>query len=186
VTLSPLTAAATAAGVVAAAAVLAFSHTPSLFVWASFIGWASYDHSGVNLQGLLRSSAALVFGVVMAWCVAAVVAAGTLPLGSVLATAVSAAIASFAIVLASATPLLSVVPATFYGFASTFAYVSLAPGASSIEALTRPDAQNVLVTLPVSLLIGSVLGVAHGWLAKRLSGAQLNGTTRQIHARSDA
>jgi hypothetical protein len=171
VTLSPLTAAATAAGVVAAAAVLAFSHTPSLFVWASFIGWASYDHSGVNLQGLLRSSAALVFGVVMAWCVAA---------------AVSAAIASFAIVLASATPLLSVVPATFYGFASTFAYVSLAPGASSIEALTRPDAQNVLVTLPVSLLIGSVLGVAHGWLAKRLSGAQLNVTTRQIHARSDA
>ena len=184
-TLSPLAAAAAAAGIVAAAAVLAFSHTPSLFVWASFIGWASYDHSGANLQSLFRSSAALVFGVVMAWCVAAVVAAGTLPLGSALPAAVSAAVASFAIVLASATPLLSVVPATFYGFASTFAYVSLAPGASSIEALTRPDALNVLVTLPVSLLIGSALGVAHGWLAKTLRGAQLV-TPPQAHARNDA
>ena len=122
----------------------------------------------------------------MAWCVAAVVAAGTLPLGSALATAVTAAGASFAIVLASATPLLSVVPATFYGFASTFAYVSLASGASSIEALTRPDAQNVLVTLPVSLLIGSALGVAYGWLAKALRGAQLHVTTRQAHAGNDA
>ena len=185
-TLSPLMAAAAAAGIVAAGAVLAFSHTPSLFVWASFIGWASYDHSGANLQGLLRSSAALVFGVVMAWCVAAVVAAGTLPLGIALATAVGAAVASFAIVLASATPLLSVVPATFYGFASTFAYVSLAPGASSIESLTRPDAQNVLVTLPVSLLIGGVLGVAHGWLTKALRGARVNVATRQTHARNDA
>jgi hypothetical protein len=186
VTSSPLIAAAAAAGIVAAGAVLAFSHMPSLFLWASFIGWASYDHSGANLQGLLRSSAALVFGVVMAWCVAAVVAAGTLLLGSALLTAVSAAVASFAIVLASATPLLGVVPATFYGFASTFAYVSLAPGASLIESLTRSDAQNVLVTLPVSLLIGSAFGVAHGWLAKALRGAQVNVTTGQAHARNDA
>jgi len=186
VTSSPLIAAATAAGIVAAGAVLAFSHMASLFVWASFIGWASYDHSGANLQGLLRSSTALVFGVVMAWCVAAVVAAGTLPLGITLATAVTAAVASFAIVLASATPLLGVVPATFYGFASTFAYVGLAPGASSIEALTRTDTQNVLVTLPISLLIGSALGVAHGWLTKALRGARVNVAPRQAHARNDA
>jgi hypothetical protein len=44
--LSPLTAAAAAAGIVSAMAVLAFSQLPGLFVWASFIGWASYDHSG--------------------------------------------------------------------------------------------------------------------------------------------
>ena len=64
--LSTLTAAALAAALVAAASVLAFSAMPHLFVWAAFIGWASYDHSGAIPQAALRSSAALVFGVVMA------------------------------------------------------------------------------------------------------------------------
>jgi hypothetical protein len=100
--LSSLTAAALAAALVAAASVLAFSAMPALFVWAAFIGWASYDHSGATLQAALRSSAALVFGVVMAWAVAIVVAAGILPLSASLATAVTAGIASFLIVLASA------------------------------------------------------------------------------------
>jgi hypothetical protein len=88
--LSPLTAAALAAALVAAASVLAFSTMPAMFVWAAFIGWASYDHSGATLQAALRSSAALVFGVVMAWAVAVVVAAGILPLNASLATAVTA------------------------------------------------------------------------------------------------
>jgi hypothetical protein len=96
--LSPLTAAALAAALVAAASVLAFSAIPALFVWAAFIGWASYDHSGATRQAALHSSAALVFGVVMAWAVAVVVAAGILPLSASLATAVTAGIASFLIV----------------------------------------------------------------------------------------
>ena len=102
-----------------------FSQLSGLFVWVSFIGWASYDHSGANLKGLLRSSAGLVFGVMIAWCVVIAVASGILPLGTTLATAVCAAIAPVAIVLASAAPVLSTVPAAFYGFASTFAVVSL-------------------------------------------------------------
>jgi hypothetical protein len=139
---------------------------PHLFVWAAFIGWASYDHSGATAQAALRSSAALVFGVIMAWAVALVVAAGTLPLNTPLATAVAAGIASFLIVLASATPILSTVPATFYGFASTFAYLSLVPGAFTINAMTAFDWENIVVAMPLSLLIGSCLGVAQGRLAQ--------------------
>src|SRR5262245_61236310 len=118
---SSLAATALAAALVAAAAVFAFAAVPGLLVWAAFIGWASYDHSGATAQAALRSSSALVFGFVMAWAVAIVVAAGALPLGTSLATAITAGIASFLIVLASARPVLSVVPATFYGFAATFA-----------------------------------------------------------------
>ena len=167
--LPPVVAAAAAAAIVAAAAVLAFSLMPELLVWAAFIGWASYDHSGANPQALLRSSAGLVFGVLMAWIVAIVVASGTLPLGVSLASAVSAAIASFVIVLASRVPLVSVVPAAFYGFASTFAYASLAPGAFAISAAAKLDGHNALVVVPASLLIGTALGAAHGWLAKVLA-----------------
>ena len=167
--LSPLAAAALAAALVAAASVLAFSAMPALFVWAAFIGWASYDHSGATLQAALRSSAALVFGVVMAWAVAVVVAAGILPLSASLATAVTAGIASFLIVLASAGPILGIVPATFYGFASTFAYLSLVPGAFTINAMTGLNLKNAIVAVPITLLIGTGLGIAQGWLASLLA-----------------
>jgi len=167
--LSCLTAAALAAALVAAASVLAFSAMPHLFVWAAFIGWASYDHSGATPRAALRSSAALVFGVIMAWAVALVVTAGTLPLNTPLATAVTAGIASFLIVLASAAPILSTVPATFYGFASTFAYLSLVPGAFTINAMTAFDWKNIIVAMPISLLIGSCLGIAQGRLAQALA-----------------
>lgn len=165
--LSSATATALAAALVAAAAALAFSYLPGLFVWAAFIGWASYDHSGAKARAAARSSAALVFGVVMAWIVAMVaVAAG----GTPIVTALSAGAASFLIVAASRLSYLSVVPATFYGFASTFAYLSLAPGAFTLAALTALSLRNILVALPVSLLLGTGLGIAHGRLANALAG----------------
>jgi hypothetical protein len=171
---SSLTGAALAAALVAAASVLAFSAVPQLFVWAAFVGWASYDHSGATPQAALRSSAALVFGVVMAWAVGIVVAAGTLPLSAPLATALTAGIASFLIVRASGAPILSIVPAAFYGFASTFAYLSLVPGAFTIGW------DNAIVTVPISLLIGTGLGIAQGWLARLLVGDGAGGA-RQLH-----
>jgi hypothetical protein len=177
---SSLTAAALAAALVAAASVLAFSAMPKLLVWAAFIGWASYDHSGATPQAALRSSAALVFGVVMAWAVGLVVAAGTLPLSAPLSTAATAAIASFLIVRASGAPILSIVPAAFYGFASTFAYLSLAPGAFTISKMSSFDWDNAVVAVPISLLIGTGLGIAHGWLGRVLlrNGA---GAARRLH-----
>jgi hypothetical protein len=105
----------------------------------------------------------------MAWAVAVVVAAGILPLSSSLATAVAAGIASFLVVLASAGPILSIVPATFYGFASTFAYLSLVPEAFTINAMTGLNWKNAIVAVPLSLLIGTGLGIAQGWMASLLA-----------------
>lgn len=177
--LSPLTAAALAAALVAAASVLAFSSMPALLVWAAFIGWASYDHSGATPRAALRSSSALVFGVVMAWAVAIIVAARFVPLSMPLATAIAAGIASFLIVLASAAPLLSVVPATFYGFASTFAYLSLVPGAFTISAMTDLNWKNTIVAVPVSLLVGTGLGIAQGRLARVLVAGEADAVLRR-------
>jgi Protein of unknown function (DUF1097) len=167
-----LTAAALAAALVAAASVLAFSAMPALFVRAALIGWASYDHSGATPQAALRSSAALVFGIVMAWAVAIVVAAGTFALSASLAMFITAGIASFVIVLASAGTILSVVPATFYGFASTFAYLSLVPEAFTVRAMTALNWKIAVVAVPVSLLIGTGLGIAQDLLARVLVGGK--------------
>lgn len=178
--LSSLTATALAAAIVAAASVLAFSYLTNLFVWAAFIGWASYDHTGATRTAAMRSSAALVFGVVMAWAVAVVVTAGMVRLDPTLVTAIAAGVASFLIILGSRVSLLSVVPATFYGFASTFACLSLMPGAFTLDAITTLSWKNAVIGLPVSLLIGTGLGIAHGWLAKVLTAGGAIAASRRV------
>jgi Protein of unknown function (DUF1097) len=177
---TPLTTTALAAAILAAASVLAFSQLPGLFVWAAFIGWASYDHSGATSQAAMRSSAAMVFGVIMAWAVAVSVTSGIVPLSAPLATAICAGIASFFIVLAARTTILSTVPATFYGFASTFAYLGLAPGAFTTEAMTAVSLKNVLIAMPVSLVIGTGLGIAHARLAALLTFRQSANAARPL------
>ena len=72
-----LIAAAAAAAIVTVVSVIAFAKMPALLIWAAFIGWASYDHSGANAQAFVRSSAGLIFGVVMAWAVVTVSVSGS-------------------------------------------------------------------------------------------------------------
>jgi hypothetical protein len=168
----PLYAAALAAALIAAASVWSFATFPGLLIWAAFIGWASYDQSGANRKAFITSSAAMVFGVVMAWIVAVSVAGNWLHLRASVSSAIGAWIASFFIVLASRFEWLSNVPATFCGFASSFAFLMLSPGAFSLCEMTRANLGNVLVVVPISLLVGSVLGAVHGFLAGKLTAAQ--------------
>lgn len=167
--LSPLIAGALSAAIIAGITVWAFGHLPGLWVWAAFVGWASYDQSGADRRALLTSSICMVFGVVMAWLVALVVAGNVVPIASSNASALAAAIASFMIVWVSRYPRFSNVPATFYGFASAFAFLLLVPGAFSTEAMIAGDLHNVLICVSISLLIGSVLGVVHQLFASLLT-----------------
>jgi Protein of unknown function (DUF1097) len=116
VNLSPPIAGALSAGGLAATTVLAFSGLPGLWVWAAFVGWASYDHSGANRKALLTSSICMVFGVVMAWLVAIVVAGGVFPIASSIASAITAGVASFVIVYVSRYLPFSNVPAHILRF----------------------------------------------------------------------
>jgi hypothetical protein len=157
------------AALLAGVTVVAFSSLPALWVWAAFVGWASYDHSGANAKALLTSSVCMVFGVVMAWLVALIVAKDVLPLPSTAASGIAAGIASFVIVFVSRLTPFCDVPATFYGFACAFAFLLMMPNAFSIDALTSFAWRNAMVCIPPSLLIGSALGVIHQRLALLLT-----------------
>lgn len=167
--MKPLHAGALAAALLAAISVWAFATFPGLLIWAAFIGWASYDQSGANRKALITSSVCMVFGVVMAWIVSVIVAGDWLHLRASFSSALAAGVASFFIVLVSRFELLSNVPATFYGFASAFAFLTLAPGAFSMRALTSGTLDNALIVVPISLLIGSGLGVAQAYLGGKLT-----------------
>ncbi len=170
---SPLLAGALSAAILAGVSVWSFAHLPGLWVWAAFVGWASYDQSGADRAALLTSSTCMVFGVVMAWLVALMVAAGLVPLSSPLVSAGAAALASFVIVLVSRYGPFSNVPATFYGFASAFAFLLLSAKAFTVGAMTSPGLSNALICVPISLLVGSVLGVVHQGLARALTTPEL-------------
>lgn len=167
--LSPLLAGALSAAIIAGITVWAFAHLPGLWVWAAFVGWASYDQSGADRKALFTSSTCMAFGVVMAWLVALVAAVNVVPISSSNASALAAAVASFIIVWVSRYLPFSNVPATFYGFASAFAFLLLVPGAFSMEAMTAKDLHNVLICVSISLLIGSLLGVVHQRFASLLT-----------------
>ncbi|NMG74217.1 DUF1097 domain-containing protein [Aromatoleum diolicum] len=75
------------------------------------------------------------------------------------------AIATPIIILASKLDLLSVVPATFYGFASSFAFLVQTPGKFDPIAMTSSSLDNVLIVVTLSSIVGALLGVAHSGLA---------------------
>src|SRR5262249_39614831 len=113
------------------------------------------------------------------WIVSVVATANIVPIAPTFTTAIVAGVASFFIVMASRWSMLGVVPATFYGFASTFACLGLTPGAFTFAALTETSLRNVLITVPASLLIGTGLGILHSRLQKVLS-ADTSDAPRQM------
>jgi hypothetical protein len=53
-----------------------------------------------------------------------------------------------------------VVPASFYGAAATFAYLVQTPDRLSMKVLFSLSFNNALITLPISMFIGVLLGFA--------------------------
>lgn len=159
--MSALIANAIAGSLIATVAVWAFLQFPGLLIWAAFIGWASFFHSGADLAAFKKSVVCSIFGVLMAWSVAMVVASGITTFSVPVAAAAAVIVVTPIIILASAIDLLSVIPATFYGFAAGFAFLAQTPGKFTTEAMTSFGLDNVLVVVPISLAIGAVLGVLH-------------------------
>lgn len=153
---------------VASVASWLFLQFPGLLLWAAFIGWASFSHAGGDSAALKRSIACTAFGVVMAWLVAYPIAIGSIGLPVPLAAAVLVAIATPVIIWASRFDFLSVVPATFYGFASSFAFLVQTPGKFNSGAMTSATLDNVLIVVTLSLMIGALLGVVQGRIASMI------------------
>lgn len=170
--MSPMNAFAVAGSLVAAIVSWLFLQFPGLLLWASFIGWASYAQCGGDVAALRKSIACNLFGVVMAWLVAMPLALGAAGLPIPLAAAGLIAIVTPVIILGSKLPLLSVVPATFYGFATSFAFLVQTPGKLDAAVMTSVSLDNVMIVVSISLIAGAGLGVLHGKIAGALMKTQ--------------
>jgi hypothetical protein len=144
-----------------------------VLVWAGFIAWGCFFHSGADEKALSKTIAGNVYGAVVAWIALLIIVNVPMPaLGAVWPAIVVGVTVFFLVIVASIEPL-SVVPANVYGYAATVAY-SLhqgadASGVGALQRLTAASIGNPLVLLVVSMVLGAVFGYASAKLAAALA-----------------
>ena len=127
-------------------------------VWISFIAWGCHFHSGGGVKGSTTAIVGMSFGAVVGM-VAVMLASGPLAGLGDFAAPIAVGLGAAVICLASAVSLLSVVPASVYGFASIAGPILLA-GMSPTEAL---------IPTVVSVIIGAAFGYVSEMLANALT-----------------
>lgn len=133
-------------------------------VWASFVAWGCFYHAGGKAAGLKNSIICNAYGAIVAWVVLTVwVAAGLKGQASTLLVAVLVAGGIVALIMAANAPLLSVIPANVYGFA-TMVGVTLATQAVPKLTAFGEGLGNPLIGTIVAMALGAVLGfISEKW-----------------------
>jgi hypothetical protein len=146
----------------------------SILIWAAFVAWACFFHSGGNEAALKSTIISNAFGVAVAWIAAIVILAIplaeslTLPLWAAIVVAISVG----AYVLAAHIEVLSSIPGTTYGYACTFAFLLQTPDKLSLDMLTSASLDNALIVVIISMVIGALFGYASGKLAGAMTKAE--------------
>ena len=137
-----------------------------LQLWAIFIAWGCFFHTGGKEAGLRTTITNTIFGVVVAWVALLLIThiplAGTLGLPLWAGICVGAAIV--VLVLAANRPAFAVIPAGVYGFASTAAFALIG---NHLDTLTAPSMLNPPLAVGISLIVGTALG----YVSEKLAGA---------------
>jgi Protein of unknown function (DUF1097) len=160
-----ITALAIAIGALAAVATyLCLGTSLGLQVWALFIGWGSFYHTGGGTGGLTKSAINHAWGVVIAAITLIVV--GNVG-GSVAVTSIIVGLSVVVLVLGAHSAVLSTIPAGVYGYASTAAFALLTGVAIGDAGAMGKAAAMVLISLMVGNVFGFVSEKAAGALAKK-------------------
>lgn len=140
-----------------------------VLVWAGFIAWGCFFHSGGDQKALVKTIAGTIYGAIVAWIALLIIvkvpvtAFGTLPIWPAIVVGVTV----FFLVIVASVEQLSAVPAQVYGYAATVAYTLHQAGAT--DNLTTAGFANPLLLMIVSFVIGAVFGMLSGKLAGALT-----------------
>jgi hypothetical protein len=141
-----------------------------VLVWAGFIAWGCYFHSGKSLP---KTVAGTTYGAFIGWIALLVIVNVPMPSMGTLFPAIVVGVTVFFLVIVASVDLLSVVPANVYGYAAIVAYAlhqpSAAPATGPLHNLTTVSFANPLLLLIVSMVLGALFGYASGQLADALT-----------------
>lgn len=129
-----------------------------LQIWAAFIAWAAFYHSGGKTAALSANIPAHIFGAFIGWAALFGITQLGGSLGVPLAGGIMVAIGAFVIVIAANIPLLAGIPSSVYGFGCVAAYALLAGKISTLTAASIVD--NPFINIAVSMAVGALFGFA--------------------------
>jgi len=161
---SQLSALSLAIGILGAVATFIFLKVGGILIWAAFVAWGCFFHCGGNNDALRNTIVGNVFGALVATIAAIVILAVPLgdSLGLPLWAAIVVGVTVWALCMAANIKALSVIPASVYGYACTFAFLLQTKDALSVAALTSPSLGNAFVAVALSMIIGALFGFASG------------------------
>jgi len=131
-------------------------------VWVSFIAWGCHFHSGAGTKGMTTAIVGMSFGAVVGMAAIMALMGPLAGLGD-LAGPVAVGLGAFVICLASKAPMLSVIPASVYGFAAVAGATFLMAGEDGM------DPAGALVPTVVSVVIGALFGIVSEKLANAIT-----------------
>ncbi len=130
-------------------------------IWAAFVAWGAFFALGADKGALQKLIVCGIFGALVAWTVAVVIL--SIPLAATLGLPLWAGLAVGAgivvVVLAANFPSFATIPATVFGFASSFAYLLQTPDVLKLDVLLSVTLKNSLIVVSVSLVVGAVFGL---------------------------
>jgi hypothetical protein len=136
-----------------------------VLVWAGFIAWACYFHTGGDNAALQKTIAGMIYGGVIAGVALALVVANPIGLPAVAVAPVYVAVTVFFLVIVASVPLLSVVPANVYGYAAVAGY---ALSTNTANLTTTMNFTNPVLLVALSTVLGAIFGMLSGKLAGML------------------
>jgi hypothetical protein len=139
-----------------------------VLVWAGFIAWGCYFHTGGDNAALQKTIVGMIYGAVVAGIALLLVVKNPIALPAAIAAPVYVAVTVFLLVIVAKYNLLSVVPANVYGYAATVAYALQTPtteGVGPLASLTSAGLSNPVVIMALSYVLGALFGMASGKIA---------------------
>jgi len=133
-----------------------------VLVWAGFIAWGCYFHTGGDSAALQKTIAGMIYGAIIAGIALALVVNNPLGLPDAFAAAIYIAITVFFLVIVANFSLLSVVPANVYGYAATAGYALSTETAGNYAAM---DFTNPVLLVALSTILGAIFAMVSGKVA---------------------
>lgn len=139
-----------------------------VLVWAGFLAWGCYFHTGGDNAALQKTIAGMVYGAIIAGVALLLVVNNPVGLPAALAAPIYVAVTVFLLVIVAGCNLLSTVPANVYGYAATVAYALQTPtaeGVGPLASLMAVNMSNPVLLLSLSFVLGAVFALVSGKVA---------------------
>lgn len=136
-----------------------------LQIWAAFIAWAAYYHSGGKVAALKTNIPAHIYGAFIGWAALFAITVLAGGLGVPLAGGIAVGIGAALIVLGANIGLLGSIPSSVYGFGCVAGFTLLAGKLDMLTAASIND--NPFINIVLSMIIGA----GFAWLSEMIGGA---------------